>query len=90
MSNILDYDVQDLPDTELKKSPTWVNNVDQCGNCTKCGEHASLLDYCCSGMFHFEGGVSSSQDLWSDIEYELKEQAEAKAYDSLENELTGN
>lgn len=79
-------DVTELPETQLKKSPTWLKTVDQSGTCARCGEHTSLLDPCCGVGVYFEGGLESYEDLWSEIEEELSEQAEAARSDSLEGE----
>lgn len=76
-------DVTELPESQLKKSKTWRENVDQFGRCSRCGEMASLLDPCCGAGLHFEGGNSHYEDLWSDIEFELQEIAEAD-YESRE------
>jgi hypothetical protein len=69
-------EVYDLPESELKKSKTWRENVDQCGMCTRCKEYTSILDYCCTGTTYFEGSTTSSEGLWEEIEAELAEISE--------------
>ena len=82
MSTDKTYDhPSELPESQLKKSPTWVKYADEFGTCSGCGEHSGVLEYCCGDRVHFEGGTMDSEELWNEIEAELSEQAEAQIYD---------
>lgn len=77
-------DVTELPESILKKSPTWLRYADECGRCHRCHEMTGLLDPCCGASVDFEGGTKNWEDLWNQIEEELCEQAEAQYYDQEE------
>lgn len=76
MSNI-----EDLPDGQLKHAPTWRKYVDACGRCHRCKEMTSLLDPCCGVSVDFEGGSMNYEDLWEEIEQEMKDYYE-RDYDA--------
>lgn len=83
-------DIWDLPRSQLKKSNTWLKWADDFGMCTRCKEYIEVLGYCCNGTTYFEGGTIDSDDLWQEIEADLKDEAEQQAYDLKEAELKGN
>lgn len=65
-------EVRELPKETLLKSDTYKRHVDDCGICLRCHEWTSILDQCCGGRVIFEGGEVSADDLWDEIEEELK------------------
>lgn len=69
-------DVVDLPKEQLMKSATYLRYVDATGMCMRCKEWTGVLDPCCSATVSFEGGFLNSDDLWNQIDDELKKLAE--------------
>jgi len=68
-------EVTELPEAQLMKSKTYRQWIGQFGRCTKCHEMTEILNPCCGARVNFEGGDLSWEDLWSDIEEELLEEA---------------
>ena len=68
--------VEELPESQLKQSPTYLCYQNACGSCNSCGEMTSPLNPCCDSPVHFEGGTTYFNDLWAEIEKELKQVSE--------------
>lgn len=64
-------DITEFPVSELRKSKTYCDSIDECGQCSKCYEWCGLLDPCCSASVYYQGSTSSYEDLWQAIEDEL-------------------
>lgn len=79
-------EVTELPESELNKSYTYMFYKDKHGRCTKCFEMTSLLDSCCGAQVDFEGYSFSMDELWEQIEEDLKQVAKNQAYDQKETE----
>lgn len=81
-----EIDVTDLPESQLKKSSTYLKYHGEFGTCLKCKEMTNVLYPCCDSNTFFEGAIESSDNLWTLIEEELGQSAEAQAYNQEDDQ----